>query len=140
MNSLGLLLLLYLATRQRPPAPPPPVRIPEQPRRPSPAPAPAPAGRFVEITPLPETIELDVGATYLAQVEVPALLRALATESLIRSSLEADGFVPITVTQERPAFWPSQDSADWYVVASYSGAAQARPMPSAIKRLWLAVA
>lgn len=135
MNSLGLLLLLYLATRQRPPAPPPPV--PEQPRRPSPAP---PAGRFVEIAPLPESIALDVGATYLAQVEVPALLRALATESLIRSTLEADGFVPITVTEARPAFWPSQDSADWYIVASYSGSAQERPVPSGIKRLWLAVA
>jgi hypothetical protein len=134
MNGLGLLLLLFLVTRsqqQRPPPPPP--------AQPRPEPRP-PAGRFEEITPLPETIELDVGATYLAQVDVPGLLAALVTESAIRSGLEADGFVPVTVTQERPTFWPSQDSASWYIVASYSGTAQARPMPSSIRRLWLAVA
>lgn len=139
MPWLLLGVVLFLVARSTTPGPAAPV--PPAPGPPEPPAAPRPNRfHFQEVSPVPERMELAPGTTYLAQVDVPFLLGALVGGQQIREGLEREGFVVIRAQQERPDFWPSDDFADWYLVASYSGERRARNIPGGIVRLWQAIA
>lgn len=128
---LGLaVLLLARAAGDGPGVPPLPSLRPTLPGGP----------HFAEIAPVPATLELEPGTTYLAQVDVPFLLGPFVGLREITEALEAEDFVVISATQTRPPFWPSSDRADWYLTASYTGTKRPRTIPSGIARLWQAVA
>ena len=93
--------------------------------------------RPVEIAPVPEMIELKSGTTYLAELDVPFFAEALVTEAALRRGLTAEGFLPITVAESRPSFWPSSDEADWFIVVANIGETRDREVPSAVKRAWV---
>jgi hypothetical protein len=135
---LGAGGIVYALSRSRPSAA---ASAPgSEPRRPATPPETTFSPNFEEITPVPAELELEPGETYVAEVDVPFLVSALVSRDAIRSALEEEGFVVITITDDPPPWWPSVDgSPDWYVVASYSGEPRLRPLPDQLSRLWRAV-
>ena len=90
-----------------------------------------------ELQPVPSRLAVSNGQVGMAEVEVPFLVSALVTASALRSGLEAKGLQPITISQTRPANWPSNNEADWYVSAK-SLTTQTLDVPSAVTRVWVA--
>lgn len=136
---LGGVVVFLLAQASRSPVPTP-APAPAPPGAPPAPPVPRSRFHFREISPIPETLELEPGTTYLAQAEIPFLLGAFVGLREITDALEREGFVVIRATQDRPDFWPSDGPADWYLVASYSGDRRPRAVPGGITRLWEAIA
>lgn len=106
-----------------------------------PPPRGVPRPSFQQIDPVPEELFLEPGTTYLAEADVPSIVDLFVGRDDIVEALEKEGFIVIRVDRTRPSVWPDQlGEADWFIIASYSGASGVRKVPSQIDRLWKAVA
>ena len=69
---------------------------------------------------------------YVATVDVPFLLGALITPSLLKEKLEEKGFTDVHVAEERPAGWPLTEDGDYYVSVGWNRAPSVFDVPDAV--------
>lgn len=92
--------------------------------------------RFVRMVDIPPAISAEPGDVWLAELDVPFFARALVTEKKLKEGLAEKGLLGLRVTRERPEWWPVLSNADWYILATVTGAKAELEVPSAIQRLW----
>jgi hypothetical protein len=88
---------------------------------------PAPSsGGFVRLAGSP--LAAKPGKTYLATIITHGLANA-ATQAQVEAKASSMGFVNVKAQQAPPRGWPSPIAGDWYVTATFGGAA-----PLAVQR------
>lgn len=76
--------------------------------------------------------ELVQKGRYAAVVDVPFLLGAVVSASLLKSKLEEKGFTNVQVTEEKPAGFPLAADGDYYVAVSWNQAPKVFDVPDAV--------
>lgn len=115
--------------KRRPTSPSPPAPIPPE--------LEGVARRAVPQVVLP-TVALQPGTTYLGELSLGFVARALVTRAALVTGLEREGFIVLRAQQERPDFWPPSDGEpDWYLAVSYIGDTRTREMPEQVTRYWI---
>ena len=65
-------------------------------------------------------------------MDVPFLLGALVTPTLLKEKLEEKGFTQVAVAEERPAGWPLGQDGDYYVSVAWNRGPQIFDLPDAV--------
>lgn len=81
-----------------------------------------------------------IGTTWIVEADVPWFAEAAVTEQKVRDGLRDQGLLPLRVSRTRPTYWPVLSEADWYVVVTNADKTKSVSLPSAVDRVWQAVA